>query len=285
VKIDLHLWTQAPQAYTNKRLAEEAHKMGLNVYLESTRSTPTRPNSGSLLILRSTGLDYIDYDIRLAELWGKDNRLFSANRLDWTLLLRDKLQGSKLLSQLHLPALPTYSLSDPDLITSLESIKEGLIVKPMRSNQGKGLFIIDSLSSLKTVARAWKDLGDTRFVVQPRLKKKREWRVLGLPDKDPLWILRSPRHEDEVLGNRAYSLEALFDSNKEQGTWELEKLLKEKLRSLNYWGADIIETITNQFFVLEVNASPGLQGAEELTHENLSCQLLNSLIDTLPDKL
>jgi glutathione synthase/RimK-type ligase-like ATP-grasp enzyme len=283
VKIDLHLWTQAPQAYTNQRLNEEARKMGLNVYLVSTQSTPVRPQKGSLLILRSTGLDYDDFDIRLAELWAQEHHLFSANRLDWTLLLRDKLHGAKLLSQLQLPVLPTYPLSDPNLMTNVKNSQDGFIVKPMRSNQGKGLFAIDSLHSLKTVARAWKDLGDTRFVVQPRLKKKREWRVLGLPNKEPLWILRSPRHEDEVLGNRAYSHESLFNSSKEQGTSKLEKLLKEKLKSLNYWGSDIIETTKNQFFVLEVNASPGLKGAEELTSENLGSDLLRSLIVALPN--
>lgn len=284
MKIDVYIWTRSPQAPTNQRLWEEAQKQGLNVFIENLAGTPVRPRARSLLFLRSTGLDYLDYDIRLGLLWQQKGLVFPANSLELTQKLRDKTLAHFCLQKLGLPTPPTYKLDDPELLLKLKLAPKGIVVKPRRSNQGKGLFVLDSLASLKTVARAWEDLGDTRFVVQPKLDKKREWRVLGLPDQAPLWILRSPQNPEDIRGNRSFSHESLFNAQKESATRALELCLTKKLKGLNYWGADILETREGDFFVLELNPSPGLSGAEELTQKNLCADLLTSILGTLPNQ-
>ena len=84
MKPDLHIWTQAPSAYTNRRLIEEAQKLGLNATLSSPQNTPPRPRPGSLLLLRSSALDYRDHDIKLAQLWQNRGLLHCANSLEQT---------------------------------------------------------------------------------------------------------------------------------------------------------------------------------------------------------
>lgn len=284
MKADVHIWTQAAQAYTNQRLLSEGRSLGLKMHLEDTRSTPPRPRPGSILFLRSTGLDYLDHDISLAQAWQQKGLIFPANSLALHERLRDKFISYRCLKELGISTPPTYLLDDPELLSQLKETKQGLVVKPRRSNQGKGLFILDSLRSLKTVAKAWEDLGDTRFVVQPRLTKKREWRVLSLPHQPLLWILRSPKEADEFLGNRSFSQESLFKAQQESATRDLDIHLTKQLSGLNYWGADIIETSDGDFFTLEVNPSPGLQGPEELTGKNLCAELLTSIFRTLTDK-
>lgn len=284
MKADVHIWTQALEASTHQRLLSETQTLGHEAHLHDTRSTPPRPRPGSVLFLRSTGLDYLDHDIRLAQAWQEKGLIFSVNSLDLSRQLRDKFLGATCLKKLNLPTPPTYLLDDPELIPKLSKEKQGLIVKPRRSNQGKGLFVLDSLGSLKTVAKAWHDLGDTRFVVQPRLKKKREWRVLSLPKQPLLWILRSPKETDQILGNRIYSQESIFKAEKETATQSFGKHLTQTLCALNYWGADVVETQKGEFLVLEVNPSPGLLGAEELTQKNLCRALLTSVFRTLPNQ-
>lgn len=284
MKPDVHIWSQAPQAYTNQRLATEARKRGHNVFLEDPHNTPARAHPHSLLILRSTGLDYSDYDIRLADLWQQKGLLTPANPLVLSGHLRDKFLAYTCLRQRQIPTPLTLLLDDPQLEFALKGIKNGIIVKPRRSNQGKGLFVLDTLASLKSVARAWQDLGDTRFVVQPKLSKKREWRILSLGKRPLLWILRTAKNEQEVLGNRSFSHERLFDAHKDLVTWKFENELITKLSELSCWGADVIETKEGHFYVLEVNPSPGLFGPEELTQENLCGEWLNSTLRTLSDQ-
>lgn len=286
MKPDLHIWTQAPSAYTNRRLIEEAQKLGLNATLSSPQNTPPRPRPGSLLLLRSSALDYRDHDIKLAQLWQNRGLLHCTNSLEQTCELRDKLTGALYLTKRKLNVPTTYSLDDTELIEKLYSEhRNGFVVKPRRSNQGKGLFVLDSLESLRSVRQAFIDLGDTRFVVQPRLLKKREWRILGLPARAPLWILRQARNPHQILGNRSYCEESLFESKNNDSLMALELKLQNLLSGLQLWGADVIETVQGELFVIEINPSPGLQGAEQLTGENLTHDLLSSLLRTLPNQI
>lgn len=285
----LILWGSTPESPTAQRLIQEAHALKRPLEFFSPRLSPHLPSEPSVLINRFTALDYNDDDLYIAIAWSAHNQNHRVhNDPKVTLGLRDKFRQYETLTSFGLPCVITYPLK---LIPPLDHYSEDqkFVVKPLRSNGGRGLILIHGKESLFSVQQAFHDLRDERFVVQPRLNKLREFRLFawGLREKKNfLWIERLPLHKKEYRGNRSYTEERLLSENDLSTTMlELQKTCDESFPTLLYWGADVVEYLNERgeisWGLFELNTSPGIIGPESLTKRNIASELIALSADNL----
>lgn len=285
----LILWGSTPESPTAMRLIQEAKALKRPLEFFSPRQSLSLPSEPSVLINRFTALEYNDDDLTTAINWSASSKNhYVHNDPVVTLSLRDKYRQFETLTQHGLPCIETYQLK---LIPPLDQYPEDqkFVVKPLRSNGGRGLILINGKESLFSLQQALHDLKDERFVVQPRIRKQREFRLFAWGhrgEKDFLWIERMPLHKKEYRGNRSYTEEKLLsDSEISSAMLRLQKDIDTSFPSLLYWGADVVESVDEQGIIswglFELNTSPGIIGPESLSKRNIASELIVLSSDNL----
>ncbi len=269
MSIKLAIITATNQGQALDRLALEAEKAGLHPERMIFKDEPPELQADAVY-LRHTGLNYHDKDL----IWAQG--LSCLVHPDPVMMgkLRGKERQAEFFQKHQLPHPQTLGVKAA--LESLSSLKEGAyIVKPERSLQGKGIVFVESKRSLKTLLEAlilWKD---ERFIVQPYLDKKIEWRLLFTPERmtEPLVLKKRIDEQKDVRGNRSYHLGKLVPFAK--CPLELQTLgLKAFQNSgLSTAGIDLVQ-VDERFVFLEINATPGFQSFEELTGLNIARELL-----------
>lgn len=283
------LWGSTQESPTAQRLLSEAQALGHEISYAHPRQNPTLPQQPLVLINRFTALDYNDDDLQIAATWQQqDSQHCVFNDPKTVGLLRDKYKQYINLQAKGLPVITSYLLQQ---LPALEHYQENqdFVIKPLRSNGGRGLMLIKGKESLYSIQQAFHDLKDERFVVQPRVQKLREFRLFayGLPKaKKFLWIERIPLHAKEYRGNRSYSQERLLDSNECQPEMiKLQEQCDQAFEELLYWGADVVvyldQNQKENWALFELNTSPGIIGPETLSGENIASQLISLSVGTL----
>lgn len=186
---------------------------------------------------------------------------------------RDKLRSLQLLSRKGIP-LPTTGFANSPLDTEdLISMVGGvpLIIKLLEGTQGKGIVLAETKTAARSVITAFKQM-DANFLVQEFIKEAggADIRCLVLGGKVIAAIQRKAK-EGEFRSNLHLGGEA-----------ELVKLTKEerriaidatKVMGLEMAGVDIIRSERGPL-VLEVNSSPGIEGAEKTTSVDVAEKMI-----------
>jgi RimK family alpha-L-glutamate ligase len=186
----------------------------------------------------------------------------------------DKYWTSLRLADASIPTPKTALVQSEDTLqASLDIIGEKypLILKTLRGSKGVGVIFIESKRQLRALLQLlWKQDETTELLLQSYIKSDFDVRVLVLGGK-----IQAAMRRDVIKGD--------FRSNVSQGAKVKKyKLSDEEIticlsadKAVNgvWTGVDFIKN-GKDIFVLEVNSSPGTEGIEEATGQNIIKEIL-----------
>jgi len=224
---------------------------------------------------RTTGTNYDDFDLIVTK-HHEISGFSVTNPLERLKVFRSKDTQSLFFTEHNIPGIKTL-LYRGQLNESLEeelhslSPEQKYILKMSRGNQGIGVNILESHKSLVSVLETFHAMKDQRFLIQPYIPHKKEWRALFVRGEIIACIEKNISKED-FRGNAKRSNGKLLKKIPR----ELEKIAHHAYMhsGLDYAGIDLLETSKGQILVLEVNAVPGFEQAEELSGHNIARELL-----------
>ena len=267
-----------PDLFTTKRLMAEASKLKHSpIYLNPYQfQVPHKQKTlDGHYFHRTTGTNYDDFDLIVTK-HHEISGFLVTNPLERLKVFRSKDTQSLFFKEHNIPAIKTL-LFRGSMTESLESELKELasdqkyILKMNRGNQGIGVNILESHKSLISVLETFHAMKDQRFLVQPYVAHKKEWRALFVRGEIIACIEKNISKED-FRGNAKRSNGKLLKKIPR----ELEKIAHHAYMhsGLDYAGIDVLETSKGQLLVLEVNAVPGFEQAEELSGHNIARELL-----------
>ena len=273
--------SESADQYSTKRLLVEAQKLKIkgrwvNPYQFFINHNSLKPNSGGLLFHRTSGTRYDDFDLLVSQQLENQN-YFVTNPLEGIKLFRQKDQQAIFFNQNKLNSIPTISYRGEltqDFWSSIVQLskKEKYILKMIRGNQGIGVNYIEGLKSLKSLLETFHALKDQRFIIQPFIEHKKEWRIFIIKGEVIATIEKTISAKDDFRGNSKRSIGKLIQ--KLPPTLEQLALLSFQHSKLDYAGIDILENGTGEYFILEINAIPGFKQVEELSKINIAKELI-----------
>lgn len=267
--------------YTTQRLMKEAFRLKrspiwINPYIV-TLPVKKKPMQG-LYLHRSTGTNYDDFDLIVTnfhEICG----LKVSNPLPAIKNFRTKDQQSLFFLEHSLPSIASLLYRGDKteaLETAIDKIarinkSERFILKMSRGNQGIGVNIIEGKQSLYSLLETFHAMKDQRFLVQPHMAHKKEWRFF-ITRAGILACIERSLNSADFRGNSKRSNGKIL----KKIPLELQDLAENAFSKsgLDYAGVDILESISGEYLILEVNAIPGFEQAEELSGKNIARELL-----------
>jgi ribosomal protein S6--L-glutamate ligase len=276
--------SESPKLYTSMRLLSEAKKLKYLAtwinpyqYLLDPLQGPKKNKSNHLYFHRTTGIRYDDFDLLVSEHHNQAGFKIT-NPLQALELFRDKDRQSLFFNRHDLFSIKTISYRGDlnqknwDLISALDA-KEKFIIKMSRGNQGVGVNLVNGLHSLKSFLETFHAMKDQKFIIQPFIEHKKEWRVFVIKN-EIMGIIERTLHHEDFRGNSKRSK----GKNVKRIAREMEDeiLRGVHLSGLDYCGIDIIADGKN-FYFLEFNPIPGFEQLEELSGLNIARELLTKI--------
>lgn len=271
--------------YSTRRLKEAAIARGhdvqvidtLRCYMNITSKNPEVHYAGKKLehvdaIIPRIGASITFYGtavVRQFEMMG----VFSLNESVAISRSRDKLRSLQLLSRKGIGMPITGFSRSPDDVRDLIKIASGapLVIKLVEGTQGIGVVLAETTQAAESVIEAFMGL-KANIMVQEYIKESNgeDIRCFVIGDK-------------VVAAMKRKAKEGEFRSNLHRGgTAELIKITPEERRTalkaasvmgLNVAGVDILRSERGPL-VVEVNSSPGLEGIETATGEDIASKII-----------
>ncbi|MBC7427508.1 MAG: ATP-grasp domain-containing protein [Bacteriovorax sp.] len=270
-----------PELYSTKRLLEEALKLKRSpIYLNPYQHqlTQQKVKISGTYFHRTTGTNYDDFDLVVSkhhELHG----MKVTNPVECLKTFRSKDLQSLFFTEHALPSIKTL-LYRGDLNAKVESEISKLgrdnkfILKMNRGNQGIGVNYIEGVKSLHSVLETFYAMKDQRFLIQPYITHKKEWRLFIVKGEIIACIEKTLNKED-------------FRGNAKRSSGKLLKKISDELKAialnafnfsgLDYAGLDLLQSDQGEILILEINPIPGFEQAEELSGKNIARELLTLL--------
>ena len=152
-----------------------------------------------------------------------------------------------------------------------------LIVKTLKGSKGVGVFFVESIKSLKSILQTiWKINEDEEMLLQQYIDIPFDIRVHVLGD-DIIASMKRFVIEDDFRSN--YSLGGKIEPIKITKEEEEISVLAAKAVGASWCAVDIVRNKKGEPFIIEVNSSPGTEGIEKATKEDLVSQVISYVID------
>ncbi|MBC7712588.1 MAG: ATP-grasp domain-containing protein [Rhizobacter sp.] len=270
-----------PTLYTTRRLLEEAAKLKHSaIYLNPYQHqlTQQKIKLAGHYFHRTTGTNYDDFDLVVSK-YHEIHGMKVTNPIDRLKIFRSKDQQSLFFTEHNIPAIKTL-LYRGELSQSIESEISKLskdkkyILKMNRGNQGIGVNYLESEKSLHSVLETFYAMKDQRFLIQPYISHKKEWRLFIIKGDIIACIEKTLNKED-------------FRGNAKRSSGKLLKKIPTELQAiainafnfsgLDYAGIDLLISDKGEILILEINPIPGFEQAEELSGKNIARELLTVL--------
>lgn len=277
--------SESPDLYTTKRLLIESKKLKcngvwLNPYqhmISIRRKESTTEKKSGLYLHRTSGTRYDDFDLLVAR-HHEDMGHKITNPLAALNTFRSKDEQSLFFKRHNLPSIDTLIYRGELNENYWQEIKklsnkEKYILKMVRGNQGVGVNLIEGIQSMKSLLETFYALKDQKFLIQPYLEHKKEWRFFVVKN-EILGVIERTISPDDFRGNAKRSSGKLL--KKIPAALEKVALRAVSLSGLDYSGIDIIET-KEGFAILEMNPVPGFQQMEEVSRMNIAKELITRL--------
>ncbi len=280
--------SQDPTLYSTRRLREAADELGHDVrvvdYLRCTihvrAGKPQVSYQGDLLddfdsIVARIGTKHTIYGtavVRQFELMGT----YVANSSQAILNARDKLRSLQILSSEGV-GLPTtgYAHSTQDHSGLIRLVGGApLVIKLVEGTQGIGVVLADTESAAKSVIEAFRGL-DANILVQEFVKESagQDLRCFVVDDKVVASMLRKATGtEFRANIHRGATAEVAHLTEEETRT----AIQAAKVLGLKVAGVDMLRSSRGPL-VIEVNASPGLEGIEKATGVDVAGAIIKSV--------
>ena len=192
----------------------------------------------------------------------------------------DKYWTGLRLADVGLTTPKTALIQNEDTIPkALEIVGEKypLILKTLRGSKGVGVLFIESRRSLDSTCQLlWKINPDTELLLQSYIKADFDVRVHVLGD-----IILATMRRDVAEGDfrSNYSQGAKVKSYKLSEDEKIMCLKAAKAVGGTWTGVDFIKDKKDKVYILEVNNSPGTEGVEKATKDNITKNILEYFKD------
>jgi len=284
--------SRRPNLYSTKRLVEEGKKHGhqitvvdtLRCYMNITTKNPSIHYKGKILktfdaVIPRIGASITFYGtavLRQFEMMG----VFTVNDSVAVTRSRDKLRSLQLLSRKGV-GLPITGFShSPDDIEDLVSMVGGppLVIKILEGTQGIGVVLAETKQAASSVIEAFLDL-QAHIMVQEYIEEAKgaDIRCFVVGGKVIAAMKRQAR-AGEFRSNihRGGAAKLIEITNEERKT----AIRAAKIMGLNVAGVDLLRSERGPL-VMEVNSSPGLEGIERATGENVASMIIKFIEDNV----
>lgn len=284
--MDIGLLSISMNVYSTKRIAEEAEKLGH--YIEQIDHTKCvvklgkgRPQIFYLgenitnefdAIIPRIGTKVTRHGAAIVKQF-EMNGIFSTARSLSITRARNKVRTLQIMSRKGIPIPETLFAINPDNITEQIEILGGapVIIKLQEGTQGLGVILAETKKSAKSIIDTFYKM-DTSILVQEYIEESNgeDIRIFVVGDK----IIASMKRSCEVGEfrsnvHRGGNTEVIIPTKKEQSI----ALNATKYLGLGVAGVDLIRSKKGPLLI-EVNASPGLQGIEAATGVNIAKEII-----------
>ncbi len=284
--MDIGLLSVSMNVYSTKRIAEEAQKLGH--YIEQIDHTKcvVKLGKGKPQIFYLGENITNEFDAVIPRIGTKVTRhgaaivkqfemngIFSTARSLSITRARNKVRTLQIMSRKGIPIPETLFAINPDNITEQIEILGGapVIIKLQEGTQGLGVILAETKKSAKSIIDTFYKM-DTSILVQEYIEESNgeDIRIFVVGDK----IIASMKRSSEVGEfrsnvHRGGSTEVITPTKKEQSI----ALNATKYLGLGVAGVDLIRSKKGPLLI-EVNASPGLQGIEAATGLNIAKEII-----------
>jgi ribosomal protein S6--L-glutamate ligase len=270
--------------YSTRRLLEAGQRLGyvmarvdpVRVVLRLTGTSPAILEDGVEhrvpdVVMPRIGATLESWSLALLEAWlvcGARSALSSTSIAHAS----DKVLTTLCLVAAGLPIVPTLAVREPFHVDSaLDALPaDAYVMKSRTGTGGLGVALAHGRTSARSTLGALTARRDT-VLLQPFVPTRptRDLRVL-IAGMEPLATYWREAHGDEFRANthRGGAARAALASELPAGALELA-LAAAQATNLPFCGVDLIEA-RDGLALLEVNASPGFQGAEEASGQDLA---------------
>ncbi|MGB5820089.1 MAG: RimK family alpha-L-glutamate ligase [Saonia sp.] len=284
--MDIGLLSVSMNVYSTKRLAEEAEKLGHYIELIDHTKCSVKLGSGTPQIYLKEDNVTDEFDAIIPRIGTKVTRhgaaivkqfemngIFSTARSLGITRARNKVRTLQIMARKGIPIPETLFSINPDNIKEQIEILGGapVIIKLQEGTQGLGVILAESKKSAKSIIDTFYKM-DTSILIQKYIEeaKGEDIRIFVVGHK----VVASMKRSSEV---------GEFRSNVHRGglTTMIKPTAKEqhialdavKHLGLGVAGVDLIRSKKGPLLI-EVNASPGLQGIEAVTGVNIAKEII-----------
>ena len=294
--MDIGLLSVSMNVYSTKRIAEEAENLGHYIELIDHTKCAVKLGSGKPMVyyLNENVTDAFDAIIpRIGAKVTKHgaaivkqfemNGVFSTARSLSISRARNKVRTLQILSRKHIPIPETLFSINPDDIEEQIELLGGppVIIKLQEGTQGLGVILAETKKSAKSIIDTFYKM-DTSILIQKYVEESNgeDIRIFVVGNKVIASMKRtSAVGEFRSNVHRGGYTEAIEPTAKEQYI----ALSATKHLGLGVAGVDIIRSKKGPLLI-EVNASPGLQGIEAATGINIAKEIILFVEKNVPRK-
>lgn len=284
--MDIGLLSVSMNVYSTKRIAEEAEKLGH--YIEQIDHTKcvVKLGKGKPQIFYLGENITNEFDAIIPRIGTKVTRhgaaivkqfemngVFSTARSLSITRARNKVRTLQIMTRKGIPIPETLFAINPDNITEQIEILGGapVIIKLQEGTQGLGVILAETKKSAKSIIDTFYKM-DTSILVQEYIEESNgeDIRIFVVGGR----IIASMKRSSEVGEfrsnvHRGGTTEVITPTKKEQSI----ALNATKYLGLGVAGVDLIRSKKGPLLI-EVNASPGLQGIEAATGNNIAKEII-----------
>lgn len=287
-QLNIVILSRRDAIYSTRRLVEAAHKRGhrvqvinpLHCYMDITSHSPSVHYRGEKLegvdaVIPRIGQSITFYGtavVRQFEMMG----VFTLNDSIAISRARDKLRCLQLLAKKGVGLPVTGFAHNPENTDDLIKIVGGapLIVKLVEGTHGKGVVLAETKKAAQSVIEAFRGLR-ANFLVQEFIKESAgaDIRAFVIGEKVVAAMMRQGE-DGEFRSNlhRGGTATAVKITPEERAT----AVRAARITGLNVAGVDMLRS-NHGPLVMEVNASPGLEGIEKATGKDIAGKIVEFL--------
>ena len=284
--MEIGLLSVSMNVYSTRRIAEEAEKLGHNIELIDHTKCSVKLGAGKPQIyLRDENITN-EFDAIIPRIGSKVTRhgaaivkqfemngIFSTARSLSITRARNKVRTLQIMARKGIPIPETLFSINPDNIEEQIKILGGtpVIIKLQEGTQGLGVILAETKKSAKSIIDTFYKM-DASILIQKYIEESNgeDIRILVVGNKVVASMKRTSEL-DEFRSNvhRGGNTEKVVISAKEQTI----ALNAAKHIGLGVAGVDLIRSKKGPLLI-EVNASPGLQGIEAATGINIAREVV-----------
>lgn len=294
--MDIGLLSVSMNVYSTKRIAEEAENLGHYIELIDHTKCSVKLGSGKPMVYYQNENVTDAFDAIIPRIGAKVtkhgvaivkqfemNGVFSTARALSITRARNKVRTLQILSRKHIPMPETLFSINPDDIEEQIELLGGppVIIKMQEGTQGLGVILAESKKSAKSIIDTFYKM-DTSILIQKYIEESNgeDIRIFVVGHKVIASMKRtSAVGEFRSNVHRGGHTEAIKPTAKEQYI----ALNATKHLGLGVAGVDIIRSKKGPLLI-EVNASPGLQGIEAATGVNIAKEIILFVERNVPRK-
>lgn len=272
--------------YSHKRLKEEAEKRGHKFRIINLTECFVNINNPTPTIYDKNGKPIRDLDavipriepaisfygtaiLRQFEMLG----VYALNSSIAVLNARNKLKSLQILAKNNIPMPSTGIANSPASIDAIVKSLGGapLIIKLVEGTEGEGVVLAETNSAAKSVISAFKQLR-ANVIVQEFIKESsgRDIRCFVIGNKVVASMERKANEGEYRANFHLGAKVSPIEVTKEEAKMAVEA---SKAMKMDVAGVDILRSNRGPL-VLEVNSSPGLEGIELATKENVAGKMI-----------